>query len=78
MDAEEDEAGDKSVCSLSDTQVKNKPKISDSVKTTSKESLSKKHDRKKTGHGEELFLQKQDSEPQFNLLQVLQKQGNLR
>ncbi|NXR75038.1 TTLL5 polyglutamylase, partial [Pycnonotus jocosus] len=77
MDADEDEAGDKIVCSLSDTQVKNKPKLSDSVKTISKESLPKKRDRKKTGDGEELFLQKQDSEPQFNLLQILQKQGNL-
>ncbi|NXU63535.1 TTLL5 polyglutamylase, partial [Horornis vulcanius] len=76
MDADEDEEVDRSVCSLSDTQVKNKPKLSDSVKTTDKERLPKKRD-KKTGDGEELFLQKQDSEPQFNLLQVLQKQGNL-
>ncbi|NXR55523.1 TTLL5 polyglutamylase, partial [Hippolais icterina] len=76
MDADEDEEVDRSVCSLSDTQVKNKPKLSDSVKTTSKERLPKKHE-KKTGDGEELFLQKQDSEPQFNLLQILQKQGNL-
>ncbi|NWT50806.1 TTLL5 polyglutamylase, partial [Erythrocercus mccallii] len=76
MDADEDEEVDRSVCSLSDTQVKNKPKLSDSVKTTSKERLPKKRD-KKTGDGEELFLQKQDSEPQFNLLHVLQKQGNL-
>ncbi|NXM62220.1 TTLL5 polyglutamylase, partial [Illadopsis cleaveri] len=75
MDADEEEV-DRSVCSLSSAQVKNKPKDSDSVKTTSKEKLPKKHD-KKTGDGERLFLQKQDSEPQFNLLQILQKQGNL-
>uniref|UniRef100_A0A8C3QTT9 Tubulin--tyrosine ligase-like protein 5 n=1 Tax=Cyanoderma ruficeps TaxID=181631 RepID=A0A8C3QTT9_9PASS len=76
MDADEEEEADRSVCSLSDAQVKNKPKVSDSVKTTSKEKLPKKQD-KKTGDGEGLFLQKQDSEPQFNLLQILQKQGNL-
>lgn len=74
MDADEDEEVHRSVCSLSDTQVKNKPKVSDSVKTTCKERFPKKHV-KKTGDGEELFLQKPDS--QFNLLQILQKQGNL-
>ncbi|NXB22172.1 TTLL5 polyglutamylase, partial [Rhagologus leucostigma] len=76
MDADEDEEVDRSVCSLSDTQVKNKPKLSDSVKTTCKQRLSKKPD-KKTGDGAELFLQKPDSESQFNLLQILQKHGNL-
>ncbi|KAL2303806.1 hypothetical protein Nmel_009085 [Mimus melanotis] len=74
MDA--DEEVDRSVCSLSDTQVKNKPKLSDSVKIPCKEKLPKKSD-KKAGDGEELFLQKPDSESQFNLLQILQKQGNL-
>lgn len=77
MDADEEEDVDRSVCSLSDAQVKNKPKVSDSVKTTSKEKLPKKHE-KKTGDGEGVFLQKRDSERQFNLLQILQKQGNLR
>uniref|UniRef100_A0A8U7M2J2 Tubulin--tyrosine ligase-like protein 5 n=1 Tax=Corvus moneduloides TaxID=1196302 RepID=A0A8U7M2J2_CORMO len=76
MDGDEDEEVDRSVCSLSDTQVKNKPKLSDSVKTTCKERLPKKPD-KKTGDGAELFLQKPDSESQFNLLQILQKHGNL-
>ncbi|XP_017597561.1 PREDICTED: tubulin polyglutamylase TTLL5 isoform X5 [Corvus brachyrhynchos] len=76
MDGDEDEEVDRSVCSLSDTQVKNKPKLSDSVKTTCKERLPKKTD-KKTGDGAELFLQKPDSESQFNLLQILQKHGNL-
>ncbi|NXA98535.1 TTLL5 polyglutamylase, partial [Melanocharis versteri] len=76
MDADEDEEVDRSVCSVSDTQVKNKPKLSDLVKTTCKERLPKKRD-KKTGHGEELFLQKPDSESKFNLLQILQKHGNL-
>ncbi|NXQ18634.1 TTLL5 polyglutamylase, partial [Peucedramus taeniatus] len=73
---EMDEDVDRSVCSLMDTQVKNKPKLSDSVKTTCKERLPKNHN-KKTGDGEKLFLQKRDSESQFNLLQILQNQGNL-
>ncbi|NXH53650.1 TTLL5 polyglutamylase, partial [Rhabdornis inornatus] len=76
MDADEDEEVDRSVCSLLDTQVKNKPKLSDSVKTPCKERLPKECD-KKTRDGEELFLQKPDSESRFNLLQILQKQGNL-
>ncbi|NXH04582.1 TTLL5 polyglutamylase, partial [Loxia leucoptera] len=76
MDEDEDEDVGRSVCSLSDTQVKNKPKLSDSVKTACKERLQKKHN-KKTGDGEKLFLQKPDSKSQFNLLQILQNQGNL-
>ncbi|NXF17496.1 TTLL5 polyglutamylase, partial [Rhodinocichla rosea] len=76
MDEDEAEDVDRSVCSLSDTQVKNKPKLSDSVKTACKERLPKKHN-KKTGDGEKLFLQKPDSKSQFNLLQILQNQGNL-
>ncbi|NXH96903.1 TTLL5 polyglutamylase, partial [Pachycephala philippinensis] len=76
MDADEDEEVDRSVCSLSDTRVKNKPKLSASVKTTCKQRLQKKPD-KKTGDGAELFLQKPDSESQFNLLQILQQHGNL-
>lgn len=77
MVEDEDEEVDRTVCSLSDTQVKNKPKLSDSVKTPPKERLPKICD-KKTGDGEELFLQKPDSESRINLLQILQKQGNLR
>ncbi|KAM6205179.1 tubulin polyglutamylase TTLL5 [Sarcoramphus papa] len=71
-----DEELDRTVGSLSDTQVKSKPKVSDLVKTTCKERLPKKLD-KKTGDGGELFLRKTDSESQFNLLQILQKHGNL-
>ncbi|XP_072786384.1 tubulin polyglutamylase TTLL5 isoform X6 [Taeniopygia guttata] len=71
------EGVDRNVCSLSDTKVKNKPKPSDSVKTTCKERLPKNHNKKKTGDGEKLFLQKPDSKPQLNLLQILQNQGNL-
>ncbi|OWK64171.1 Tubulin polyglutamylase TTLL5 [Lonchura striata] len=71
------EGVDRNVCSLSDTKVKNKPKLSDPVKTTCKERLPKNYNKKKTGDGEKLFLQKPDSKPQFNLLQILQNQGNL-
>ncbi|XP_032864482.2 tubulin polyglutamylase TTLL5 isoform X3 [Tyto alba] len=76
VDADEDEELDRTVGSLSDTQVKSKPKLSDLVKTTCKERLPKTLD-KKTGNGKELFLRKKDSESQFNLLQILQKHGNL-
>ncbi|NXP60016.1 TTLL5 polyglutamylase, partial [Chloropsis cyanopogon] len=76
MDEDENEEVDRSVCSFLDTQEKNKPKPPDSVKTTCKERLPKKHN-KKTRDGEELCPQKPDSESQFNLLQVLQNQGNL-
>ncbi|XP_074724545.1 tubulin polyglutamylase TTLL5 isoform X8 [Strix uralensis] len=75
-EVDEDEELDRTVGCLSDTQVKNKPKLSDLVKTTCKERLPKKLD-KKTGDGGELFLRKTDSELQFNLLQILQKHGNL-
>ncbi|XP_009278996.1 PREDICTED: tubulin polyglutamylase TTLL5 [Aptenodytes forsteri] len=75
-DADEDEELDRTVGSLSDTQVKSKPKLSDLVKNTCKEMLPKKLD-KKTGDGGEPFLQKTDSESRFNLLQVLQNHGNL-
>ncbi|XP_009960063.1 PREDICTED: tubulin polyglutamylase TTLL5 [Leptosomus discolor] len=76
VDADEGEELDRTVGSLSDTQVKSKPKLSDLVKTTCKETLPKKLD-KKSGEGRKLFLQKTDSESQFNLLQILQKHGNL-
>ncbi|NWU00607.1 TTLL5 polyglutamylase, partial [Urocynchramus pylzowi] len=75
-EVDENEEVDRSVCSLTDTQVKNKPKFSDTVKTTCKERLPKNHN-KKTGDGEKLFLKKPDSQSQFNLLQILQNQGNL-
>ncbi|NXD75693.1 TTLL5 polyglutamylase, partial [Halcyon senegalensis] len=76
VDADEDEELDRTVGSLSDTQVKSKPKLSDLVKNSCKERLPKKLD-KKTEDGGELFLQKPDSESPFNLLHILQKHGNL-
>ncbi|NXW06085.1 TTLL5 polyglutamylase, partial [Fregetta grallaria] len=75
-EVDEDEELDRTVGSLSDTQVKSQPKLSDLVKTTCKERLPKKLD-KKTGGGGEPFLRKTDSESQFNLLQTLQKHGKL-
>uniref|UniRef100_A0A8C3BR84 Tubulin--tyrosine ligase-like protein 5 n=1 Tax=Cairina moschata TaxID=8855 RepID=A0A8C3BR84_CAIMO len=75
-EADEDEELDGAIGSLSDTQVKSKPKLSDLVKTTCKEQLTKKL-RKKTGDGGEPLVEKTDSKPQFNLLQILQKNGNL-
>ncbi|XP_047915897.2 tubulin polyglutamylase TTLL5 isoform X1 [Anser cygnoides] len=75
-EADADEELDGAIGSLSDTQVKSKPKLSDLVKTTCKERLTKKL-HKKTGDGGEPLLEKTDSKSQFNLLQILQKNGNL-
>ncbi|NWR56094.1 TTLL5 polyglutamylase, partial [Bucorvus abyssinicus] len=75
-DVNADEELDRTAGSRSDTQVKSKPKLSDLVKTTGKERLPKKLD-KKTGDGGELCLRETDSESPFNLLQILQKHGNL-
>ncbi|NXN98601.1 TTLL5 polyglutamylase, partial [Rhinopomastus cyanomelas] len=66
---------DRTVGSISAIQVKNKPKQSELLKMTCKEK-SKKLD-KKPGAGGEQFLQKSSSESSFNLLQILQKHGNL-
>lgn len=57
--------------------MKSKPKLSELVKTASKERLTEKLD-KKTRNGGEPFLEKSDSKSQFNLLQILKKGGNLR
>ncbi|XP_021256982.1 tubulin polyglutamylase TTLL5 isoform X3 [Numida meleagris] len=74
--ADEDEEQDGTLGSLSNSQLKSKPKLSDLVKTASKERLTEKLD-KKTRNGGEPFLEKTDSKSQFNLLQILQKNGNL-
>ncbi|KAM6273375.1 tubulin polyglutamylase TTLL5 isoform 2-T2 [Porphyrio hochstetteri] len=76
VDASEEEELDRVVGSVSDTQVKSKPKLSDLVKTTCKEKLPKTLD-KKTRDGGDPCLRKTDSESRFNLLQILQKHGNL-
>ncbi|NXA31770.1 TTLL5 polyglutamylase, partial [Eudromia elegans] len=72
---EEVEDEDGTASSLSGTQVKSKTKLSELVKTGCQEDMLKKLD-KKTGDGE-LFLEKPKPESQFNLLQILQENGNL-
>ncbi|NXW82342.1 TTLL5 polyglutamylase, partial [Alopecoenas beccarii] len=73
---DKDEELDRNLGAPSGAQVKSKPELSDLVNTTCKEKLPKKLD-KKTGDGGEQFLQKADSESQFNLLHILQEHGNL-
>ncbi|KAM9555701.1 tubulin polyglutamylase TTLL5 isoform 2-T2 [Guaruba guarouba] len=73
VDTDEDEL-DKTVGSVLDSEVKSKPKLCDLVRTASKERLLKKLD-KKPGDGGEPFPHKTNN--QINLLQTLQKHGNL-
>ncbi|NXJ15132.1 TTLL5 polyglutamylase, partial [Odontophorus gujanensis] len=73
--ADEDEEQDGTVGSLSNIQLKSEPKLSD-LKTANKERLPEELD-KKTRNGGEPFLGKTGSKSQFNLLQILQKSGNL-
>ncbi|XP_030904596.1 tubulin polyglutamylase TTLL5 isoform X2 [Melopsittacus undulatus] len=73
VDTDEDEL-DRTAGSVLDSEVKSKPKLSDLVRTASKERSPKKLD-KKSGDGEEPFPQKTNI--QINLLQTLQKHGNL-
>ncbi|XP_065542139.1 tubulin polyglutamylase TTLL5 isoform X2 [Lathamus discolor] len=72
VDTDEDEL-DRTVGSVLDSEVKSKPKLSDLVRAASKERLPKQID-KKPGDGGEPFPQKNI---QINLLQTLQKHGNL-
>ncbi|XP_065608058.1 tubulin polyglutamylase TTLL5 [Cyrtonyx montezumae] len=73
--ADEDEEQDGIVGSLSNSQLKSEPKLSD-LKIANKERLPEELD-KKTRNGGEPFLGKTGSKSQFNLLQILQKSGNL-
>ncbi|NXC40015.1 TTLL5 polyglutamylase, partial [Penelope pileata] len=75
---EEEEAADedRTLDSLLNTEVKSKPKLSDLVKTTRKETLTKKLGKKTRNEGES-FPEKTNSKSQFNLLEILQKNGNL-
>ncbi|NWJ07858.1 TTLL5 polyglutamylase, partial [Crypturellus undulatus] len=73
---EEDEADeDGTASSLSGTQVKSNTKLSELVKAGCQENIVKKID-KKTGDGV-LYPEKPRTESQFNLLQILQENGNL-
>ncbi|XP_068802709.1 tubulin polyglutamylase TTLL5 isoform X2 [Struthio camelus] len=73
-DADEDEELDGTAGSLLDTQVKSKTKVSELVKAACQENIPKKLDKKTGG---EQFLEKTEAESQFNLLQILQENGNL-
>ncbi|OXB66849.1 hypothetical protein ASZ78_003551 [Callipepla squamata] len=73
--ADEDEEQGGTVGSLSNSQLKSEPKLSD-LKIANKERLPEELD-KKTRNGGEPFLGKTGSKSQFNLLQILQKSGNL-
>ncbi|XP_032300518.1 tubulin polyglutamylase TTLL5 isoform X4 [Coturnix japonica] len=74
--ADEDKEQDGTLGSPLNSQLKSEPKLSDLEKTASKEKLAEKLD-KKTGNGREPFLEKTDAKSQFNLLQILKKNGNL-
>uniref|UniRef100_A0A803Y482 Tubulin--tyrosine ligase-like protein 5 n=1 Tax=Meleagris gallopavo TaxID=9103 RepID=A0A803Y482_MELGA len=74
--AGEDEEQGGTLGSLSNSQLKSKPKLSDPEKTSSKERLTEKLDKKTRNEGGP-FLEKTDSKSQFNLLQILKKNGNL-
>ncbi|XP_025912953.1 tubulin polyglutamylase TTLL5 isoform X4 [Apteryx rowi] len=75
-EADEEEELDGTASSVLDTQVKSKTKLSGLVKAACQENMPKKLD-KKTGDGGEPFLEKTEPESQFNLLQILQENGNL-
>lgn len=75
--ADENEEQSGTLGSLSNRQLKSKPKLSDLEKTSSKEMLTEKLDKKTRNEGGP-FVEKIDSKPQFNLLQILKKNGNLR
>ncbi|XP_042669125.1 tubulin polyglutamylase TTLL5 isoform X3 [Centrocercus urophasianus] len=74
--ADENEEQSGTLGSLSNRQLKSKPKLSDLEKTSSKEMLTEKLDKKTRNEGGP-FLEKIDSKSQFNLLQILKKNGNL-
>ncbi|XP_062433499.1 tubulin polyglutamylase TTLL5 isoform X2 [Rhea pennata] len=75
-EVDEDEELDGTASSLLDTQVKSKTELSELVKAACQENMPKKLD-EKNGDGGELFLEKTEPESQFNLLQILQENGNL-
>ncbi|XP_043405746.1 tubulin polyglutamylase TTLL5 isoform X16 [Chelonia mydas] len=68
---------DETAASLTDMQVKCKPKLSEMMEAVCRENVLKKPERKAGGGGAELLLQEVNQEPRFNLLQILQENGNL-
>ncbi|XP_074812077.1 tubulin polyglutamylase TTLL5 isoform X4 [Natator depressus] len=68
---------DETAASLTAMQVKCKPKLSEMMEAVCRENVLKKPEQKAGGGGAELLLQEVNQEPQFNLLQILQENGNL-
>ncbi|XP_073205344.1 tubulin polyglutamylase TTLL5 isoform X7 [Lepidochelys kempii] len=68
---------DETAASLRDMQVKCKPKLSEMMEAVCRENVLKKPEQKAGGGGAELLLQEVNQEPRFNLLQILQENGNL-
>ncbi|XP_050811617.1 tubulin polyglutamylase TTLL5 isoform X5 [Gopherus flavomarginatus] len=68
---------DETAASLTDMQVKCKPNLSEMMEAVCRENVLKDPEQKAGGGGAELLLQEVDPEPRFNLLQILQENGNL-
>ncbi|XP_032657895.1 tubulin polyglutamylase TTLL5 isoform X2 [Chelonoidis abingdonii] len=68
---------DETAASLTDMQVKCKPNLSEMMEAVCRENVLKDPEQKAGGGGAELLLQEVDPEPKFNLLQILQENGNL-
>uniref|UniRef100_A0A8C8R5C2 Tubulin--tyrosine ligase-like protein 5 n=1 Tax=Pelusios castaneus TaxID=367368 RepID=A0A8C8R5C2_9SAUR len=68
---------DETATSLMDMQVKCKTKLSETVEAACQENLLKEPEQKAGGGAAELLLQEVELEPRFNLLQILQENGNL-
>uniref|UniRef100_A0A674JQU9 Tubulin--tyrosine ligase-like protein 5 n=1 Tax=Terrapene triunguis TaxID=2587831 RepID=A0A674JQU9_9SAUR len=68
---------DETAASLTDMQVKCKPNLAEMMEAVCRENVLKEPEQKAGGGGAELLLQEVDPEPRFNLLQILQENGNL-
>ncbi|XP_034624373.1 tubulin polyglutamylase TTLL5 isoform X5 [Trachemys scripta elegans] len=68
---------DETAASLTDMQVKCKPDLAEMMEAVCRENVLKEPEQKAGGGGAELLLQEVDPEPRFNLLQILQENGNL-
>ncbi|XP_039392654.1 tubulin polyglutamylase TTLL5 isoform X3 [Mauremys reevesii] len=68
---------DETAASLTDMQVKCKPNLSEMMEAVRRENVLKDPEQKAGGGGAELLLQEVDPAPRFNLLQILQENGNL-
>ncbi|XP_074854891.1 tubulin polyglutamylase TTLL5 isoform X2 [Carettochelys insculpta] len=75
-DEEVEATKDETAASLMDMQVKCKPELSEKMEAVCRENLQKDPEWKGGGRGAELLLQVEPG-PRFNLLQILQENGNL-